>query len=613
MFQIGEIVGIAQEIKGDEMSAKQSIEQVSIEIDSLEQDKYDLERERDDLEDALDEAYDDIDEDGEPDRGRIAALQARIAHVNQQISYVESNISQKNFECQSYRKQLENTENKKERIIYEIEERARKTSNNIHVSGGRYGAFSGVCTTLQASLQSNMDTLSEAAGILGTNLASYSTSVGNGGDAHQEVGNDSFMAGLKSAVVSDEEAVTSRNNDSDSSSNNASDSDDIPLIQRDRPIYDSDELEHENLSGVINKIRQKIENCYKWSNDEFIEITNDNTSNAEKADVKSELKSMVNEGLPINPSFSYKSSGDEDDDIMSNEPDFSRKQGESRDIDEIERMSGLECFVSKSYDISKVKGITLKVGEKDVYEIEVVKDRFIPQKDITPLFETKQRIRSVIYTADNIRARIFDHPENLLYELPYRQGNNERGMSGTCGLANLGVWLKIAGSAFSEKDVVNCACTNIHSEGKFLCSKEGGTAVEWRAQLWSMFGMDANVYKRGTMPDNVLIDRIAAAVETGRAVSVGLNAGQLWSRDNLEEYDYGGGEDSAFGDGGSNHVVGIVSCVRDIDTGEITHLYINDTGRGLERDACRKVAIEDFKKAFCVKRASVCISQYAIW
>ena len=836
MFQICEIVGIAQEIKGNEISAKQSIEQVSYEIESLEQDRDSLESQRETLEDALKDAYNDTDEEGEPDRGRIAALQARIAQIEQQISCVENSISLKNLECCSYKQKLENAEDKKQRIIYEIEERARKTSNNIHVSGGIYGAYSGVCTTLQSSLQSNMDILSQAAGILGTNLDSYSGIGGRVGDSCQDGSTNLFMAGLKNAVVSDEEAVANYINVNQS--NNTSD-DSIPIIQRNRPIYDSDDLEHANLSGVVNKIRQKMGYSYKGTKDEFVEIANDNNSNNVKSDMKSELKGMVNDGLPINPPFPQKDSSEDNDDVMSGELNFSRERDRTRDRDGLERMvnvngdiqsginnvekspqnimwsdieyvdlankiqiadgnssslewcgekgnslrvpkdksgelyqklrefgiegipyvngdvdfskvskydiefvdaeklyvelarsikisdlikigknmsrtefngiirkkwqslakqqivdriiadeqfakdfsaiTGVNTYVikkishldselringltlhettdckkiqlvptrihdafkhaggtaemlerlinadihnkvsfervsSSSYDISKVKGITLRVDNKNAYKIEVLKDRFIPQKDVKPLWETRQSIRLVQYTEDGSKARIFDHPEKLSHELPYKQGNNERGMKGTCGLANLSIWLKIAGSSFNEKDVVNCAATNLYKDGNFLCSDEGGTIVEWRQHLWGMFGIDANVYKRGTMTDDVLIDRIAAAVEAGRAVSVGVNAGQLWSRNNLENYDYSSGEDNAYGDGGSNHIVGIVSCVRDFDTGEITHLYINDTGRELERDACRKVPIEDFKKAFCVKRASVCMSQYAVW
>ena len=117
MFQIGEIVGIAQEIKNDEISAKQSVEQVSYEISNLEYERDSLENTRDSLEAALDAAYNDTDEDGEPDRGRIAALEARIAQIEQQINSVDNNLSHKRQEWNVYKRQLEATEVKKEKLI----------------------------------------------------------------------------------------------------------------------------------------------------------------------------------------------------------------------------------------------------------------------------------------------------------------------------------------------------------------------------------------------------------------------------------------------------------------------------------------------------------------
>lgn len=612
MFQIGEIVGIAQEIKNDEISARQSVEQVSYDISNLEYERDDLENTRDALEDALDDAYNDTDEDGEPDRGRIAALQARIAQVEQHINYVENKISQKRHDWNVYKKQLEATETKKEKIIYEIEERARKTSNNIHVSGGIYGAYSGVCTTIQSSLQSNMNTLSQAAGILGTNLSSYGVTGGSSGGTQSNGNNDSFLTGLRNAVVSDEEAAAnggSYNSDTNVNSSN----NEIAELQRDIPTYEIEE--RVKFHGFIGKIRTKIGKGFKNSNDLFVEIEDNNTTYNEASEMREQLIDLVNDGLPINPTYVNKSSvinDDDDDDIMASKGlTISNKQQYIKDKEK--KKDVLELISSSMYNINNVKGMTIKYGNKTSYKIEVVKDRFIPQKDIKLLSGTRQTIRTVQYVEDGSKARIFDHPEELKKKLPYTQGINDRNMEGTCGLANLGVWLQIAGSLYKEKDVVNCAATNIKEDGRFLCSEEGGTLPEWRAQVWSMFGMEANVYKRGEVSDSELIDKIALAVESGRAVSVGLNAGKLWSRNNPEHYDFGRGEDNAFGDGGSNHVVGIVSCVRDYDTGEITHFYINDTGRNLERDACRKVSIEDFKKAFCVERGSACISQCAVW
>lgn len=125
--------------------------------------------------------------------------------------------------------------------------------------------------------------------------------------------------------------------------------------------------------------------------------------------------------------------------------------------------------------------------------------------------------------------------------------------------------------------------------------------------------MPADIYRKAQHSEKEMLERIGQAVESGRAVAVGLNAGKLWERDNPERMALITPSSSAYGDGGSNHVVGVISCERDAETGNITHFYINDTGRSLKRDACRKVPVEDFKAAFFVPRASACISKRPVW
>ena len=68
-----------------------------------------------------------------------------------------------------------------------------------------------------------------------------------------------------------------------------------------------------------------------------------------------------------------------------------------------------------------------------------------------------------------------------------------------------------------------------------------------------------------------------------------------------------------YGDGGANHAIGVMSCARDAMTGNLTHFYINDTGRDLARDACRKINVVDFLRALNVKRGIAIISKKPIW
>ena len=223
--------------------------------------------------------------------------------------------------------------------------------------------------------------------------------------------------------------------------------------------------------------------------------------------------------------------------------------------------------------------------------------------DITPLNTTRQSI-NLVDLPDGSKARVFDHPSDLKKVLPFSQGKNEYSKSGTCALADTGVWLRVAGSRYAENDVVGFASTHTDRKGQPLCSKSGGTLPSNIPDIWEHFGMPA--YSDSSKN----LESIAEAVESGKAVSVGVNAGTLWEQDNAEEIKI---PQDCYGDGGANHAIGIMSCERDPIYGNVTHFYINDTGRTYERDACRRISVEDFWKAFNVKRACATISQKPVW
>ena len=225
-----------------------------------------------------------------------------------------------------------------------------------------------------------------------------------------------------------------------------------------------------------------------------------------------------------------------------------------------------------------------------------------PNVDVFPLEKTNQTINN-IELDDGSEQKIFDHPDRLLNELPYSQGINEFDKEGTCALANLGSWLEIGGSRNVENDIVKYASTHMDMYGNALCSENGGVLPENIPVIWKQFGVDA--YLDGSKN----LEHIAEAVESGKAVSVGVNAGKLYESDNIENIDL----NDCYGDGGANHAIGVMSCARDAITGNLTHFYINDTGRDLARDACRKVKVVDFLQAFNVKRGVAIISKKPIW
>lgn len=225
-----------------------------------------------------------------------------------------------------------------------------------------------------------------------------------------------------------------------------------------------------------------------------------------------------------------------------------------------------------------------------------------PLVDVVPLEETRQTIQTMDLP-DGSWERVFDHPEQLQAELPFEQGKNEYGKEGTCALANLGTWLEIGGSANKENDIVAYASTHMDMDGDPLCSESGGVYPGNIPTIWKNFGVDA--YNDSSKN----LEHIAEAVESGHAVSVGVNAGKLYENDNPEAFDL----NESYGDGGANHQIGIVSCVRDGVSGNITHFYINDTGRSLSRDACRRVPVQDLYNAVNVKRGVATISKKPIW
>lgn len=222
--------------------------------------------------------------------------------------------------------------------------------------------------------------------------------------------------------------------------------------------------------------------------------------------------------------------------------------------------------------------------------------------DITPLSETKQAVY-LRTLPDGTRTEVFDHPDLLRTKLIYSQGNNNYQRNGTCALANTGNWLQIAGSNLRENEIVGYASSHCDIAGEPLCSASGGVIPENIPQIWSHFGMPANLDRSRNF------ENIANAVQEGRAVTIGVNAGILWGLDDPE----GVVHNDYYGDGGANHAIGIMSFERDPITGLLTHFYINDTGRGYERDACRRVPVADIIKAFSVNRATAIISQNPVW
>ncbi len=165
-IQSKEFVGIAEGIKSHELSTKGKIESLRGAISELSGQRMSLGNRISYLEAALAAAYEDTDEDGDPDYGRISAIEAQISVAESELSAVEGQLDVAHGELSHSEAELESVMEEKAQTLFEIQERARKTSSNIAVAGGMYGAYSGVGSSLQSSMQTSLASLSQAASIL---------------------------------------------------------------------------------------------------------------------------------------------------------------------------------------------------------------------------------------------------------------------------------------------------------------------------------------------------------------------------------------------------------------------------------------------------------------
>lgn len=188
-----DFVGIAEGIKSHELSTKGKIEQLRGRISELSERKSSLNGTISYLEAAIAAAYEDTDEDGDPDYGLIASLEAEKNSVENELSGVEQDLDSTGSELEHSENELENILEEKAQTLFEIQERARKTSQNIALAGGMYGAYSGVGGSLQNSMQNSYSALSQAAGILGGSVEG--NGVAGSGNSMSGTGNSSSITG----------------------------------------------------------------------------------------------------------------------------------------------------------------------------------------------------------------------------------------------------------------------------------------------------------------------------------------------------------------------------------------------------------------------------------
>ncbi len=206
--------------------------------------------------------------------------------------------------------------------------------------------------------------------------------------------------------------------------------------------------------------------------------------------------------------------------------------------------------------------------------------------------------------------------ENLS-KLSYAQGNNRRGWGNDCSLAQIANIMTLAGKPTAEDQVVE----HVNKIRWFLKSNpassrdpflNGGMTANDISRVLNDFGLANDVYEdRGGVAGNIQklfgakeavdLDGIAAAVEEGRGVILGVNASLL---------------NGEFGEITANHAISIVGTARNLKSHDVVGFYINDTGHPdisidgrLERSQTKFVPLWQIRRAYEVPNAAAILTR----
>lgn len=160
--QSKEFVGIAEKIKNREISAKRKIDELDNKSSELNTQKKTLKAQISRLKADLNSA----EKKDNPDSDRISEIERKIDAAESKLSDIEHKSDKAAEELEKTKNELASILEEKAQTLFEIQEKARKTSKNISAAGGMYGAYSGVGSSLQDSMQTSLASLSRAADIL---------------------------------------------------------------------------------------------------------------------------------------------------------------------------------------------------------------------------------------------------------------------------------------------------------------------------------------------------------------------------------------------------------------------------------------------------------------
>lgn len=178
------------------------------------------------------------------------------------------------------------------------------------------------------------------------------------------------------------------------------------------------------------------------------------------------------------------------------------------------------------------------------------------------------------------------HPFEAAPLLDYDQGDNSLGYSSNCGLVSIANMGQLFGMGTTEDQITRLA------DGQGLCNNNPWVAPAYRGGvsdgdmigLLDQLGLTAEAYGASSAAGS--LEAIAGYIEEGRGVTIGVNAGILWDNPSVVDA------------GNANHQILVTGACRDLKTGSVVGLFVCDSGRHLESDACRFVSVEILEEAY---------------
>lgn len=177
-------------------------------------------------------------------------------------------------------------------------------------------------------------------------------------------------------------------------------------------------------------------------------------------------------------------------------------------------------------------------------------------------------------------AIVSGDPEGVAQILDCIQGDAVEGAEGTCGLTSIANICRLAGMDVTEGEVVTFALENdLCHYDPWHPEHTGGVGDAAAVEILNDYGIDVGCYDANSYD----VEMLAQAIESGRGVMAGVDAGALW--DNPSH------TNSISGHRIANHFVTMTGVARDAETGQVAGFYICDSGDG---EACRYITVEDF-------------------